>query len=206
MVGQTRFDAVRGRIRSHLNCHSNGNLLIKRAVEEYGKNAFEYEILHDGIIPEFLNTLEIEAIAKYNTVAPNGYNLESGGNSNKVVSDEARQNMSKAGKGRKKSAEHVHKVAMSNTGKKRSKESVERIRQSQLGKVPSKETREKQRIALLGKPQPPRNPYKLDVKKCFLSLPSGMPRTEKNKIIYKKFSNVLRRTIRKWTQQWESES
>ena len=48
----------------------HGSRLVKHAIEKYGQDVFTVEILHDGIIPEFLNTLEIEAIAKFNTVAP----------------------------------------------------------------------------------------------------------------------------------------
>ena len=76
-IGQTIYNAEKARINNHLN--GNGSRLIKHAVEKYGKDVFGFEILHDGIIREFLDTLEIEAIAKFNTVAPNGYNLDTGG-------------------------------------------------------------------------------------------------------------------------------
>ena len=70
--------------------------MLKRAITKYGKEVFVYEILHDGIFPEFLDTLEVEAIEKFNTLAPQGYNLNGGGNTNKNLSEETRANMSKA--------------------------------------------------------------------------------------------------------------
>ena len=78
-IGQTRQDAEKTRIRDHLTGNSKGSQLVKRAVKKYGRDAFTYEILHDGIIPEFLDTLESEAIEKFNTVSPHGYNLTTGG-------------------------------------------------------------------------------------------------------------------------------
>ena len=43
------------------------------------KKNFTWDILHEGIIPELLDIYEIEAIAEFNTVTPNGYNLTFGG-------------------------------------------------------------------------------------------------------------------------------
>ena len=48
-IGQTIYDAEKTRIRDHLT--GKGNQLIKNAIEKYGKDAFTYEILYDGIIP-----------------------------------------------------------------------------------------------------------------------------------------------------------
>ena len=97
-IGQTRRDAVNGRIRQHLNGHPRGNQLVKQAIEKYGKNAFTYEILHDGIIPEFLDTFEVEAIAKFNTIAPQGYNLTAGGEGGSR-SEETKRKISRSKKG-----------------------------------------------------------------------------------------------------------
>lgn len=92
-IGQTRQDAEKTRIRDHLA--GKGNRIVKQAIAKYGKDAFTFEILHDGIIPEFLDTLEIEAIAKHNTLAPHGYNLTTGGDGGSR-SEEARRKISEA--------------------------------------------------------------------------------------------------------------
>ena len=87
-IGQTVQNAEKTRIRAHLNGYGNAD--VKKDIEKYGKDVFMYEILHDGIISEFLDMLEKEAIAKYNTIAPHGYNQTTGGGGG-FPSDETRQ-------------------------------------------------------------------------------------------------------------------
>ena len=72
-IGQTIHDAEKTRIRDHFNYAYRSNIILSRAIEKYGKDAFTHEILHDGIIPALLDSYEIEAIKKFNTVVPNGY-------------------------------------------------------------------------------------------------------------------------------------
>ena len=132
-IGQTRHDAEKTRIRDHLNGSHGGSRIVKRAIEKYGKDAFTYEILHDGIIPDFLDMLEIEAIAKYNTLAPNGYNLETGGNRNKRASAQTREKLSIAQKGR----------TPWNKGMPRSEETKRKISETKKGKSLSEEHRQK---------------------------------------------------------------
>lgn len=81
-IGQTILDPVKGRIRDHFNHSSRSNIYLSRAIKKYGKENFTYEILHDGILPALLDSYEIEAIKKFNTVAPNGFNLNHGGSGN----------------------------------------------------------------------------------------------------------------------------
>ena len=95
-IGQTTRDAVKTRIRDHLR--GKGSQPVKDAIEKYGQDAFTYEILHDGIIPEFLDDLEIEVIAKFNTVSPHGYNLTDGGEGGSP-SEETKRKLSEAMKG-----------------------------------------------------------------------------------------------------------
>ena len=132
-IGQTIHDAVTGRINDHLNRTANGSRLVKRAIEKYGKEAFTYEILHDGIIPEFLDTLEIEAIAKFNTIAPRGYNLERGGNNGKMLSSETRRKISEAHKGKTLSAETRRKISEAHKGKTLSAETRRKISEATTG-------------------------------------------------------------------------
>ena len=131
-IGQTIHDAVKTRIHHHLSGYGKTNDLVKRAVKKYGRDAFTYEILHDGIIPEFLDMLEIEAIAKFNTLAPNGYNLTTGGRS-AFPSEGTRRKMSEAQKGR----------TPWNKGKSRSAETRRKISEAKKGKSLSEEHRQK---------------------------------------------------------------
>ena len=116
-IGQTIRDAEKTRIRDHLTGNVNGSRLVKRAIEKYGQDTFTYEILHDGIIPEFLNDLEKEVIEKYNTLAPRGYNLDAGG-SNGSPSEETKRKISEASKGKKMSEEARRKQSEAKKGEK----------------------------------------------------------------------------------------
>ena len=97
-IGQTIRDVEHTRVRNHLTGHG-GSPLLTNAVKKYGRDAFTCEILHEGIIPEMLDSFEIEAIKSHNTLSPNGYNLHYGGQSTKVVSTETRRKLSKTMKG-----------------------------------------------------------------------------------------------------------
>ena len=159
-IGQTRHDAEKTRIRDHFA--GRGNQLVKRAIEKYGQDAFTYEILHDGIIPDFLDILEIEAIAKFNTLSPHGYNLTTGGEGGSH-SDETRRKISEAHKGKKKperSEEHCRNISEAqNCPEVRQKKSEALKGENNpnygkpawnKGKSASEETRRKQSEALKG--------------------------------------------------------
>lgn len=140
-IGQTRHDAYKTRIREHFN--GRGSRLLKQAIEKYGQDAFVVEILHDGIFPEFLDDLEIEAIAKFNTVAPYGYNLDTGGGGNGTPSEATRQKMSEAKKGFKHSDESRRKISEAQKGRTHSEASRRKMSKAKKGKTLSDETRRK---------------------------------------------------------------
>ena len=161
-IGQTIHDAEKTRIQNHLTGNRNGSRLVRRAVEKYGKDAFTYEILYDGIIPEFLDPLEIEAIAKFNTLAPHGYNLDTGGGGGKTPSEETRRKISEAKKGenhpmygkplpeetkrkiseaQKGEKNHRYGKPSPNRGKPRSAETCRKISETLTGKSLSPEHR-----------------------------------------------------------------
>ena len=81
-IGQTSRDVLTTRIMPHFNGYG-GAKLLDRAIKKHGKENFSWKILCDGIIPELLDSFEIQAIKKYNTMSPNGYNLTPGGNGRK---------------------------------------------------------------------------------------------------------------------------
>lgn len=66
--------------------------------------------------------MEVYYIDKFDTLSPNGYNMNTGGGCKYALSDETRLKMSLASKGVKKNPLSVAKTAASNTGKKRTKE------------------------------------------------------------------------------------
>lgn len=228
-IGQTRNDAVKTRIRDHLTGNSKGNRILKNAVKKHGREAFTFEILHDGIIPEFLDTLEIETIQKFNTLAPNGYNLDSGGNRNKTRSEETKRRLSKANKGKPGpwkgktfSEEHRRNLSASHMGKIFSETSRRRMSESRKGKPRSEETKRKlseinagENHPQYGKPRSEetkrklsavskgkRRPEYIPARDIFFSLPSDMTLAEKRNVLYKKITGVSRNTLYRWTREW----
>ena len=172
-IGQTRHDAYKTRIKDHFA--GRGNRLVKQAVEKYGKEAFIVEILHDGIIPEFLNTLEQEAIAKHNTLAPQGYNLTKGG-AGCPPSEVTRQKISQSHKGKTLSAETRRKISEAGKGRTHSAETRRKMSEAQKGKTPwkgkthSAETRRKMSEAQKGKTFSPEHKRKISQ-----SMKGGLP-------------------------------
>ena len=168
-VGQTTHNVVY-RINQHLKSGIRGSKLVKQAVAKYGHDAFEVEILHDGILDFMLDDLERGEIRNHNALTPNGYNIDTGGNSNKTLtaetklkisetkkgqsppnkgkpmSDKQRRKLSEAHKGKKHSAEHRQKVS---EGLKRyyasdeSKETRKKLSKASQNRIKSEETRRK---------------------------------------------------------------
>lgn len=78
----------------------NGNGYVRnkhfyRAIKKYGWNeGFIHEIIAENLSEENAYQMEIELIAQYNCMNPNGYNATSGGEIGKEYSEEARKKMS----------------------------------------------------------------------------------------------------------------
>jgi group I intron endonuclease len=71
---------------------------LYNAIRKYGWDHFTIEILHnfsrEGDWQERLDELEIQEIAQRGTLAPGGYNNETGGNRNKVLHEDTKELMS----------------------------------------------------------------------------------------------------------------
>lgn len=89
-IGQTTSN-VKYRWRQHCNASSYKNRIsaIGNAISKYGKDNFIFEILEICTL-EILDVKEKYYINFYNSLAPNGYNLETGGNLNKTLSEETK--------------------------------------------------------------------------------------------------------------------
>ena len=227
-IGQTIHDAEKTRIRDHFRSKGKGSQLIKDDIEKYGQDAFTYKILHDGIIPEFLDTLEKEVIAKFNTLAPHGYNLTEGGGGGSR-SEETRRKMSEARKGKPSpnkgkpfSEEHCRKISEAMKGKTLSEETRRKISENNSTKRP--EVRRK--ISEAHKGQTPWNKGKnafrrnasenlcragkrlSDSLHASFSLPCPRicPCSEKRNILRQRFSDTPSSTIHRWCQKFDSET
>lgn len=69
---------------------------FKRAIDKYGWDSFETEILFEGLTHEEAELLEVKLIDEYCTLSPNGYNLESGGNLKKEINKSTRLKISRS--------------------------------------------------------------------------------------------------------------
>ena len=72
--------SVNRRMTGHRTAARNGSTYpLHAAIRKYGFDAFKLEVLSESKDLAELHRLEVEAIARDNTVAPNGYNLTAGG-------------------------------------------------------------------------------------------------------------------------------
>lgn len=195
-IGQT-INKIERRINEHFNYTQVGSRLLKQAVHKYGRDAFTIEILHEAL-DIFLDDLEVAAIEKHNTLSPNGYNLTTGGESNKYYSQETRRKMSEAHKRRKykpHAPETRRKISEANKGKRRTPEQCRKNSEARKGKPLS--------------PEHCRNlahPDRSTAFEILNSLPECMPLKEKRKILFNKFPGRPIYTIYKWVRKWSETS
>jgi len=168
-VGLTKR-TLAARWKSHVSsAKRNEPQAMPRAINKYGPDAFAIQAVATARDYESLKALEVELIAQYGTMAPNGYNLTVGGEGRTgyVVSAETCQRISigRMGKpsrnGQKNTPEHNAAAARANTGKVRSPELRAVLSAAMLafyaregvtlGRSPSKETREAISAKLVGR-------------------------------------------------------
>jgi group I intron endonuclease len=90
-VGQT-IRSLKIRMQHHKSKYSECTLL-KRAIDKYG-DEMKYEIIEDNIPQEQLDEREIYWIKELNSLAPNGYNCDTGGSAYRTASQETRDKIS----------------------------------------------------------------------------------------------------------------
>ena len=96
-VGQSKGD-VRRRWSTHCSEKSGaGRSAIKCAILKYGRAAFDFVVVDHATTLDELKRKEQEWIAALSSMAPNGYNLTTGGESC-VYSEESKRKMSEARK------------------------------------------------------------------------------------------------------------
>lgn len=134
-VGQTNNITKRMRLhRTSSFCRA-----LHNAIKAHGWDAFQLSLLHENLSVEEANRLEVAAIERLNTLAPNGYNLRVGGD-NRRLSEETKQRIREARIGR---------------GRTHSEETKQRMRLAAKARGPmSEETKQKIRESKQGKPSP----------------------------------------------------
>lgn len=111
-IGQTQ-NSVKERWRDHCTLtKSKHKSLIRLAIAKYGQESFLVETIDNCKNIDELNVKEQNYITKFNTISPNGYNLDSGGN-NKIVHADTRKKMSLAKIGKSHPHTEVSKAKLS---------------------------------------------------------------------------------------------
>ena len=90
-VGQT-IRSLKIRMQHHKSKYSECTLL-KRAIDKYG-DEMKYEIIEDNIPQEQLDEREIYWIKELNSLAPNGYNCDTGGSAYRTASQVTKDKIS----------------------------------------------------------------------------------------------------------------
>ncbi len=146
-VGQTTRT-----FEERFGAHKIFSSLIGKALRKYGVDNFS-KIILENIPEEELDYWEIHYIQECNSLYPNGYNLDTGGNKNKHASDETRKIMSEIRKGEGNSfwgKHHTEEANRKNSeahkGKKmpaRSEEYKKHLSEANKGKIRTEEANRK---------------------------------------------------------------
>jgi group I intron endonuclease len=184
-VGQT-VNTVKERLQKH----KKSKYAIGNAMRKYGMNSFSRLLLND-VPEEELDYWEEYYIKECNSLSPNGYNLDTGGNKNKHASDETRKKISLSqigghkNKGRIKPEEERKHLSEINKGKvtwMKGKRHTEEAKKKQseshkgifsgenhpmYGKHHREESLKKISVALKGKPWSKARREAYERSKCF---------------------------------------
>src|SRR5271166_4821159 len=125
--------------------------ILHNAIAKHGKENFSVEAICEVPTKELANEFEKEYIARYCTLAPNGYNIQLGGDNRPPMSEEQKEKLRQQMTGNKfrlglsPSEETKEKLRAVNLGKTLSQKHRDKIALSHVGIKPTKETREKMR-------------------------------------------------------------
>ena len=119
-----------------------------RAIERYGWDNIQHEILADGLSQEQAEQMEIELIAKYNaTDKTHGYNIDHGGSTGPKHSPATREKIGKANRARVWTPEARAKVGASSKGRPQSEETRKKRSEAHRGRTHTEDAKEKIRAS-----------------------------------------------------------
>ena len=121
------------------------------AINKYGWQNFNHEILFENLTKDAAEKKEIELIALYKSNQKEyGYNIACGGLVN-MPTQEGIEKMRQSKIGKKLTKKHKEKISESMRGRKLSDEHKEKLRSLFKGRKMSQDAREKMRISHIGK-------------------------------------------------------
>ena len=122
-----------------------------KAIEKYGWDNFTHEILADGLTEAQAKEEEKRFVYDLGTMAPNGYNLTSGGEMGKEVSANTREKLRASHIGKPMSESAKEKMSAIHKGKTVSEETRKKISKARKGITESSEWRQHISDGLKGK-------------------------------------------------------
>jgi group I intron endonuclease len=135
------------RIKKHLSGKRSGSMLLFKAVNKYGKDAFTCQIISTYNDEASMFLAEKENITKFNSLIPNGYNIHLGGKGGRMKLTEEQIEARRA---------HARLLSKNNIGNKYSAGTVHTdemrsaVSKAHKGKKLTAETRMKMSIASIG--------------------------------------------------------
>jgi group I intron endonuclease len=190
-VGQTTR-AVECRWAKH--CSKSTKSAIGCAIQKYGKDVFMFEVVYTAYSIEELNSKEIEYITKYNSTAPNGYNITKGG-LNYEVTEELRKKMldNWHTPNRKAVVDNIKTV---NIGRRHTEETKARMAKTRLGFTHTEQTKELLRELNKGKTIPEIDAVKMALSRLVNGKGKGVRYKQKTEQ-YEAFINILGKSYSK---------
>lgn len=139
-IGQT-IESLNKRWKRHnWMCTQKRNaMIITSALIKYGETNFKIEEIDTAENLDELNNKEKYYISFYNSISPNGYNIQSGGN-NFRMSEETKLKISIANTGKKRTEETRNKLSVSHKGFVVTNETKRKLSETNKGKKPSDNT------------------------------------------------------------------
>lgn len=134
-IGQTT-QSIKQRLQRH-KTDTRRKSLVRDTIRKYGYDIFQVDILYHCDVID-LNRLEMLSIARWNTLAPNGYNLTAGGEGLKGYKPTEATRKLNSEKQRAYCAKHGNQFQ----GKTHTDKTKSKMSKSQQGKVLSEEHKE----------------------------------------------------------------
>lgn len=105
-----------------------------RAIQKYGWDGFEHEVLMEGLSHDEANRMEVALIAAYRSAEYDyGYNVSLGGNTCGKHSEETKRKLGEVRRGKHHTEESRRKMSEAHKGKVFSAELIQKFKMAQFG-------------------------------------------------------------------------